>query len=97
MATHTITIRLDEKIHGRIEEEAKELGLGISIYARDLIHASLVNDSGEELLALRREIAAMQEIMIRGFRSLFLTLASDTAGHKMVDVDVLFQRLLGKD
>ncbi len=61
------------------------------------MHAGLLQDDGEGLAALRREVSALQEIVIRGLRALFLTLASDSEGHDTADVEVLFQRLLGKE
>ena len=96
MASDTVTVRLQAEVYERIQAQAKERGLGISIHARDLIHAGLLQDDGEGLALLRREVSALQEIVIRGLRALFLTLASDSEGHDTADVEVLFQRLLNR-
>ncbi len=97
MASDTVTVRLKAEVYERIQAQAKERGLGISIHARDLIHAALVKGDGEELIALRQEVSELRGIVIRGFRALLLTLATDTEGHDTADVKVLFQRLLGKE
>ena len=96
-ASDTVTVRLKAEVYERMQAQAKERGLGISIYARDLMHAGLLQDDGEELITLRREVSELREIVIRGFRALLLTLATDTEGHDTADVKVLFQRLLGKE
>jgi len=97
MASDTVTVRLKAEVYERVQAQAKERGLGISIHARDLMHAGLLQDDGEGIAVLRREVAALQEIVIRGLRALFLTLATDSPGHQTADVEVLFQRLLGKE
>lgn len=104
MPSDTITVRLDPEVLTRLQEDAKERGVPPATYARILIHDALTADPGEEADKLRREVAKLRDdlatlsdITTRGLRSLFLTLASDSPGHTTEDVQVLFQRLLGKE
>ena len=103
-ALESFPLKLEAEVVARIKSDAAQLGIPSTRYARQLIHAALQKDEGEEidrlrikLLTVESKLDRLTDISIDSLAALLRTLAVDekgnTHGHTAEQANAFIEQL----